>query len=898
MNRMDKMMVAANAFAAYNRAAIPEGIVLLEHDGALPLTGGEPVALFGRGQFEYLKSGSGSGGRVNCPYVTNVYDEIRSQVSLDDAVTSFYRDFVQQHPFDEGDGWKPCFCQVEAVPDADLVREAAQKSEKAIYIICRNIGETFDYQKAEGNWYLSREEDATISLLSRHFRHVIVLINSGNIMDMSWVKKYAIGTVAYIWQGGQEGGAGTVDALMGIVAPSGRLTDTIAMTPEDYPCDDCFGDAEQNIHKEDIFVGYRYFETFAKERVLYPFGYGLNYTVFSQECVRAEKQEDHITLSVLVKNTGNFSGKDVVQVYFEAPQATLGKPARQLVAFQKTNTLKPGGAQMITLDINLCDMACYDDCGKSGYPHAWILESGEYRLYIGQNVRDALCQFTVMIDSTRVVKQCVQALAPTVSFDRMINAGGEIAFEKTPVRNDDPTERIKQNLPPSLEITGDKGLCLKDVATENCSLEAFIAQFDEAALCEIVRGEGMSSPKATYPGTASCFGGTTKAWYGKGVPVVTTCDGPSGVRMESGAIATCIPVGALLASAWAPELFEGMYTCLASEMKQYDVDVLLGPGINIHRSGLCGRNFEYFSEDPYLAGTYAAAISKFLTQCGVYATLKHFAVNSQERNRNNEDEILSERAAREIYLKPFEIAVRSGFVRAIMTSYNRVNGVHTSGHYDLTSTILRDDWGYTGIVMTDWGTTIDDPRDHTDNRTNLATMVKAQNDIYMVKSDAVLSEDDLSESLENGYLTLGELQRCAMNLVRFAMETDAFKTDRKSGGELLSSAHRCIYHEVLSEYPLEIRKELDDRYQTVPKRMVCPQPETDGFYCVEILYRLKGNALEQKNIHIYADRSEPIQLIGIVTEQPQKQRFSIFLARDTKLYFEEGVAEVSVFELP
>ena len=298
-----------------------------------------------------------------------------------------------------------------------------------------------------------------------------------------------------------------------------------------------------------------------------------------------------------------------------------------------------------------------------------------------------------------------------------------------------------------------------------------MAQFDAKSLSEIVRGEGFASPKATYQGTASCFAGITKSWSEKGVPVVTTCDGPSGIRMESSALATCIPVGALLASAWAPELFEEIYDCLAQEMKHYDVDVLLGPGMNIHRSGLCGRNFEYFSEDPYITGVYADKISSYLTKNGVYATVKHFAVNSQELNRKDENEVLSERALREIYLKPFEIAVKGGSVNAIMTSYNRINGIHTSGNYDLTTTILRDDWGYTGFVMTDWGTTMDDPNNGTDTNTNLATMVKAQNDIYKVKGDSALCEDDQQEALKSGYLTIGELQRCAKNLLQFTMQT-------------------------------------------------------------------------------------------------------------------------------
>lgn len=894
---VDEKIITTKEFATACRKAIPEGIVLLENDGALPLVEKEKVAIFGRGQFEYLKSGSGSGGRVNCPYVTNIYDEIKNRVTLDDNVVRFYRDFIEENPFDTGDGWKPCFCQNDAVPSEDLVRNAAARSDKAIYVICRNVGEGFDYEKTPGNWYLSDEEDKTINLLSQHFKNVIVLLNSGNIMDMSWVKRYNIGTVAYIWQGGQEGGAGTVDALMGDVAPSGRLTDTIAITPEDYPCDDCFGDLAQNIHKEDIYVGYRYFETFAKDKVLYPFGFGLGFSKFSQTVTGVAKDGDIVTISVIVENIGDYSGKDVVEVYFSAPQGKLGKPARELIAFKKTDVLSAGESQEINIAINISDMACYDDSGKTDYAFAWVLESGEYNIYVGQNVRDAKQCFAFTLDETRLAKQCVQALAPVEEFDRMINQNGQIGFEKATLKQYDLSERIKANLPQPLEITGDKGIMLQDVASGKNTLDEFVAQFDAKSLSEIVRGEGFASPKATYQGTASCFAGITKSWSEKGVPVVTTCDGPSGIRMESSALATCIPVGALLASAWAPELFEEIYDCLAQEMKHYDVDVLLGPGMNIHRSGLCGRNFEYFSEDPYITGVYADKISSYLTKNGVYATVKHFAVNSQELNRKDENEVLSERALREIYLKPFEIAVKGGSVNAIMTSYNRINGIHTSGNYDLTTTILRDDWGYTGFVMTDWGTTMDDPNNGTDTNTNLATMVKAQNDIYKVKGDSALCEDDQQEALKSGYLTIGELQRCAKNLLSFTLKTHAFRTGKITNVNELSDAHECVYHKNLLDVELKICTDHLKIYQGVSRRRIQLDLQESGMYCGEILYNLKGNQLEQKDILVYVDNCQGIRMVGIVTSKQEKQRFRIYVDKNSKIYFQDGIEEFNLYKL-
>lgn len=885
-------------FAAECRKLVPEGIVLLENDGSLPLSEGENVALFGRGQFEYLKSGSGSGGRVRCPYVTNIYEQIKPRVNLDLNVACFYENFIKENPFDEGDGWKPCFCQKEGVPPESLVISAAQKSDKAIYVLCRSIGESFDYEKVCGNWYLSPEEDAVISLISKHFKSVTVLINSGNVMDLTWIKKYGIGTVAYIWQGGQEGGAGTVDAIMGDAVPSGRLTSTFVISPDDYPCDDCFGDEIKNIHKEDIYVGYRYFETFAKDKILYPFGYGLNYTTFKQTVLNAERVGNIINLTVKVENTGNYSGKDVVQVYFSAPQGKLGKPARQLIAFKKTELLQANQSQTVKFSIDINDTSSYDDSGKTGYPYAWILEKGTYGVYVGQNVRDARCVLTFEQSETTVIKQCVQALAPAEEFERIINTENNLlSTEKVTLAQYDIAERIKNNIPPEIEITGDRGITFGDVASGKYSVEQFIAQFDVKALSQIVRSEGMSSPKATYPGTASCFAGTTKVWNEKGVPVVTTCDGPSGIRMESGAEATCIPVGALLAAAWAPELFEDLFKYLTEEMKSYDVDVLLAPGMNIHRSGLCGRNFEYFSEDPYLTGVYAGKITEYFTTNGFYCTLKHFAVNSQETNRYAENEVLSERALREVYLKPFEIAVKHGFVRIIMTSYNKINGTRAAGNYDLTTTILRDDWGYDGLVISDWGTEIDDARKEKSSNRNLAAMVKSQNDIYSIVGDAVLYDDDIEESVANGYLTVGELQRCAKNILNFALNTYAFKSGRKQTVDDLSSANELVFATSLTELPFEIRTELDARYQDVSKRTVELNLSQDGIYCVEIAYNLTGTDLEQKNIWVYIDNNEPVRLVGVVTGNVQKQRFKAYLTKNSKLYFEEGVEQFNIYKI-
>ena len=571
----------------------------------------------------------------------------------------------------------------------------------------------------------------------------------------------------------------------------------------------------------------------------------MNYTQFEQTVIKAEKSGDKIQLSVRVKNVGEYKGKEVVQIYISKAQGKLGKPARELIAFSKTKLLVPREEQTIDFNIDVNHLASYDDSGKSGYAYAWVIEKGEYGIYVGENVRAAKLAYTFEESVTRIVKQCVQALAPTKNFKRMTADGEKVAWEQAPTANYDVRQRIKENLPQDLEITGDKGITLQDVANGKNTLDQFVAQFDKKALMELVRGEGMSSPKAPLPGTGSCFGGVTTKWQQKGVPVVTTCDGPCGVRLGKEFRATCIPTGSFLAATWVSKAMDDVFDEFADEAKAYDLDVILGCGMNIHRTPMCGRNFEYFSEDPYLAGKLAEKVSERFTKKDIYCTLKHFAVNSQEHMRYFESEVISERALREVFLKPFEIAVKSGYVKAIMTSYNRVNGVSTGGNYDLTTTILRDDWGYDGFVMTDWWTRIDSGMDGSFEKNNLADMVKAQNDIYMVVPDAEGFADDLEKAYESGYLTLGELQRSAKNLLRFIIKSYSFKMGRKTKLYDLEAANELVFEGAVEKFG-------DGLQVSVPKA---------AWYCAELQYRLNAGDLEQKTLKIYVNDPVPHSVI-------------------------------------
>ena len=855
------------------RNTIPEGIVLLECDGTLPLQQGEKVALFGRGQFEYLKGGSGSGGRVNCPYVVTIPQGLKNEVILDQRVSEFYKNFIEKNPYDIGDGWILPTSQKEPILDEKFVENSAKRNNTAILILYRLAGEDFDIKPEKGGWYLSDEEEQNISILAKYFKRFVILVNSTNLIDMSWIKKYSVGTVALIWGGGQEGGNGIADMLLGYNPPSGRLVDTIAKNLEDYPAFDCFGDADKNIHKEDIFVGYRYFETFAKDKVLYPFGYGLNYTSFVQKIVSAEKINEQIYLKIAVKNVGEYKGKDVVQVYFSAPQGKLGKPLRELIAFKKTQLLLPGDEEIIKISFLVSDMASYDDSGKSGYAYSYVLEEGKYVIFIGQNVRTAEEVFNFELSKTLCLKKCEQALAPIEEFERIISKNGLLGFEKVPIRNYSIEERIIQN---SLEIKiipyiGDKGITLQQVNNGERTLDEFIAQFTFEELSYLAKGEGMSSPKAPLPGTASSFAGITKNFFRHGVPVLSTCDGPSGVRLECDVPATSLPMGTLIACAWAPELFKDVFLGFADEMLKYHIDFNLGPGMNIHRYPLCGRNFEYFSEDPYITGKNAMMIAEIFFKKGVFCTLKHFAVNSQEFNRGSENEVVSERALREIYLKGFEMAIKSGYVLAVMTSYNRINGVSSSSNYDLITQILRKEWGYQGLVMTDWWTAIDDLKKGTFSEKNLAAMVKAQTDVFMVVSDAIHYDDDLLESFQNKYVTPGEMQRMAKNILSVAMKSHAFSRGEVAFTENdFSSANDIVYE-------LNALKNGEKISPLLPS----------GAYVAELTYNAQGSTLAQMIVRVFVDDKNPIILILNKTDgQEVSTRFRMILSEKSTFWID------------
>ncbi len=770
-----------NQYLETAAAAVSEGIVLLKNENAaLPLPAGEEVAVFGRIQSHYYKSGTGSGGLVNAPKVVGIPEGLRDAgVRLNPLLLEAYRSWEESHPFDIGTGWgEEPWSQEEMPLDDALVAAAAKTSRTALCIIGRTAGEEQDNRLARGAFLLSDAECDMLRRVRAGFDRMVVLLNVGGLIDMTEIEAIAPDAILYGWQGGMTGGTGTAAVLTGAVSPSGKLPDTIAYAVEDYPSHANFGSGDEDIYAEDIYVGYRYFETFAKDRVRYPFGFGLSYTTFALETVSASEENGVARFAIRVTNTGDCAGKEVVQLYASAPQGALGKPARELCGFAKTRCLAPGESETLELTAALAQLASYDDSGASGHRFCEVLEAGDYGFYAGTDVRRAALVLTVRLPEALVVRQLRQALAPVQAFRRMRAVSGEHGplpgWEDAPLLEVDEAARREAQLPTEYPCTGDAGIRLADVPEGKHTLAEFIAQLDDEALCCLVRGEGMGSPRVTA-GTASAFGAVADCLEAFGIPCACCSDGPSGMRLDCGTKAFSLPNGTLLASTFNTALLTELYTCMGLEMTANRVECLLGPGMNIHRHPLNGRNFEYFSEDPFLTGTMATAQLRGMQAVGVTGTIKHFCGNNRETRRHYLNTVASERALREIYLKGFEIAVRSGAADSIMTTYGRVNGLWTAGSFDLCTEILREQWGFDGIVMTDWWANINADRALPADKTNLAAMVRAQNDLYMVCAEGGNHEDNLLASLADGTLTRGELQRCAGNILRFLLRTNAMK---------------------------------------------------------------------------------------------------------------------------
>ncbi|MBR5246074.1 MAG: glycoside hydrolase family 3 C-terminal domain-containing protein [Clostridia bacterium] len=686
------------------REAAGETAILLENNGVLPFKKGTKVSVFGRVQNDWFYTGYGSGGDVKKPYGVNLIDGLKSceDLVLNTDLSDTYEKWCKENPIDHGVwGHWPRFYP-EMPLTVDLVKKAKQNSDNAVFVIGRSSGEDRENALEKGSFYVTDEERTALHRICEQFDNVTLLLNIGSVMDMSWLREFGskIGAVMIVWQGGMESGNAVADLLCGKVSPSGKLTDTIAKNYEDYPSSTNFGNRDANIYEEDIYVGYRYFETFNKDAVVYPFGYGLSYTKFDINFDSAEQTEENVTVKCTVKNIGEYAGKEAVQIYVSKPCGKLGNPARELAAFGKTKVLECGESETLEIVVPIERFWSYDDNGASGFAHSYVMEKGEYALYVGSDVRSAEKKWSYYQDETVEALKLKQCSAPQKQFDRFVNTEEGLKKEPVTCRKYDLKQVILENIGEGVAITGDKGYKLSDVENGTVSMENFVAQLSLDELEAISRGDYKMDSPLGAKGNAGAMGGILQSLRDKGIPPMITTDGPSGIRLL--AYCSLIPNGTALASTFNTGLVEKVYAKISEELKAKGSDILLAPGMNIHRSHLCGRNFEYYSEDPVVTGLMGAAAVKGIQTCGGSACPKHYACNNQEVNRTGNDSRLSERALREIYLKGFEICVKTAHPNTIMTSYNKINGVWGHYNYELCERILREEWGFDGVVMTDW----------------------------------------------------------------------------------------------------------------------------------------------------------------------------------------------------
>ncbi len=684
-----------------SRTAAVEGAVLLKNDNSLlPLKHGSRVAIFGNAQIDYVKGGGGS-GNVYCEYVRNIYEglkEKKEKVEIFDPLSLYYKNCVEtlykagQH----------IGMLTEPEIPTDLLSAAKEFTNTAIVTINRYSSEDQDRRNdgTDAYFVLSDEEKRMVEVVCDNFGNVIVILNTGAMIDTSWFyHNEKISSALMAWQGGMEGGLAIADILVGDANPSGKLVDTCAGSFEDYPSSEGFHVSKDYVkYTEDIFVGYRYFETIPgkKSCVTYPFGFGLSYTTFEFLSLSAVAVGGKIIVSVEIKNTGSRRGKEVAQVYFSAPRGKITKPLLQLCAFAKTKLLDPGESETLVMSFDISDMASYDDIGQV-QKSAYVLEVGGYKIFVGNSVRNLKeLEYKYVISENIITEQLTEYCTPE-RLGKRLNENGEYIYipDRTPVRKEFP---VDYECPLRIPESDNDIKPFIDVYNGKISLDDFIAQLTDEELMSLLIGKPRSGVANT-----DGMGGLKKY----GIPTPMTADGPAGVRIYSatGIRTTGFPVATMIACTWNTDLMEEIGRAGALEMKENNLSIWLTPALNIHRSPLCGRNFEYFSEDPLVSGKMAAAKVRGIQSVGIAATLKHFACNNKETNRRESDSIVSERAIREIYIRGFEIAVKEAKPKLIMTSYNIINGVRASENAELITGILRGEWGYEGLITTDWWNT-------------------------------------------------------------------------------------------------------------------------------------------------------------------------------------------------
>ncbi len=807
------------------RKAAAEGMVLLKNENnLLPIEKSRRIALYGAGAVVTIKGGMGSGdvnsrecvsiyqGLVNAGYTITTEKWIHDYEQEYDKARLKWRQEIwdKEDTYPEGERlsfFKAYSSTPFQIPAGEMPDQT--KTDMAIFVLSRNAGEGKDRLYQEGDYFITEKEEAILAEICRLYPHVLLALNIGGIMDLNFADKYQeIEAILYVQQPGMEGGNAVADVISGTVTPSGKMTDTWAVNYEDYPSSKTFshndGDVDHEEYKEGIYVGYRYFDTYDVP-VRYDFGYGLSYTTFdiSDICISQNNfgtENAKIVVKARVSNTGNqYSGKEVVQVYICPPQEKIHKEYKKLVGFNKTGLLAPGEAENMEIDFPASLLSSFHE--EKG---EWMIEKGTYGIFVGNSLSSSTFSASICVTEDLITAKTEHVCIPKeeiIVLDGNVDNSnrkreawlGQMAQKPSLHINLGDMVCEEYSYSPAYEDMPEKVRKFVDTLTQE--------QLIMLATGNIGKGQGavIGSAGINVPGSAA---ETSDCASLQGIAPIVLADGPAGLRlnktyqvkdgeilpnphgmaMEDGFLCresiksegdtyyqfcTAFPVGTLLAQSWDVSLLEKCGAAVAEEMEEFNVTLWLAPGMNIHRNPLCGRNFEYYSEDPVVSGCMAAAITKGVqSKKGYGTTIKHFACNSQEDNRMGSDSVLGERTLREIYLKGFEIAIKESNPMSVMTSYNLVNGIHAANHYDLCTKILRNEWNYKGLVMTDWTTTMQG------DGCTAAGCMRAGNDIVM--PGCAKDHENIRQELANGSLDIRELKRSVARLVNIVWQSDRY----------------------------------------------------------------------------------------------------------------------------
>ncbi|MCM1064249.1 MAG: glycoside hydrolase family 3 C-terminal domain-containing protein [Eubacterium sp.] len=737
------------AYQAHDEIALNaarEGMVLLQNDNhVLPLPENAVLNCFGAGFYMYRVSATGA-GLINPRWQPDLFDAVQehSHFTVNRETAELYSNLKN------------------TVPCKSILENARQKSDTAILFITRDSGEFLDNKPAKGWYYLTDEERGMIRSVTEAFPHTVAILNTGYPIEMGWIKEYGIDSVLYTGFAGMLSSYALMEILDGRTCPSGKLPDTFALDYYDYPSAKNFinfkaedplpGEKEYGVHlyyEEDIYMGYRYFDTFHKP-VAYGFGHGLSYTSFhfsDTAPAMDEKNSKNIRITTVVTNTGKVSGKQTVQVYGSAPSGRLEKPQRILVGFEKTRELKPGEQQTLHIYVNMDDLASFDE-EKSAY----ILEPGNYKLYLGDELASAKEICNIPVDAETVVRKVLSMARPVENFHKMTQADPTIqGLSKTvPLEKRITIPAVRPQWNPQPLKRGKAGrITFPELLKDNRLLDDFVAQMSDSELCLMNVCGGANWYMPWQNGAA----GKTAVIRRYKMPMMTVSDGNTGLNIKKPNIG--FPSSATVCASFNKELARQIGRTIGEESREHGIQLNLGPAMNLHRNILNGRHPEYFSEDPYLAGTMAGYHGKGLEEAGVGSCYKHLFCNNSDTSRKASQSIVSERALRELYFRVFEVALRVNMPSAVMTSYNSINGIYPAENADILQTLLRKEWGFTGFIMTDWGTydTVD-----------AVEMAKAGNSWLTEGSKKYVKE--LEAAVKDGRLSRAALEHNVRYLIR------------------------------------------------------------------------------------------------------------------------------------